>query len=244
MGLLRVSGEMSCIILAGGRGTRFGHNKALETVGCKSLLQRVVDELNFFDSSIIIVTSNEHSFLNQKSQPGLREATDIFPGKAALGGLYTGLVASNSFYNLVVACDMPFLNRKLLHHMLQCTESYDAVVPRLNDKVEPLHAVYAKSCIPKLESLLMQRNLSIRNVFSMIRVRYIDDHEIDIFDPQRLSFFNVNTEAELDQARELAGQREGHDPCQCGEIPCQHNARQTGYKRIEGRLPLPIQNKI
>jgi molybdopterin-guanine dinucleotide biosynthesis protein A len=201
-----MSGEMSCIILAGGRGTRLGRNKVLETVGCKSLLRRVVDGLNFFDSNIIIVSANEHSFLNQKSQSGLREVVDIYSGKAALGGLYTGLVASNSFYNLVVASDMPFLNRKLLCHMTQCMESYEAVAPRINGRVEPLHAVYAKSCTPKLERLLMQGYLSIRNVFSMIRVRYIDDQEIDMFDPQRLSFFNINTEADLEKARELAGQ--------------------------------------
>lgn len=201
-----MSGEMSCIILAGGKGTRLGRNKVLETVGFKSLLQRVVDELSFFDGNIIIVSSDAHSFFNQKSLSGLRKVADIFPGKAALGGLYTGLVASNSFYNLVVASDMPFLNRKLLRYMTQCAKSFEAVVPRLDDGVEPLHAVYAKSCLPLLERLLMQGNLSICNFLSMIRVRYIEDQEIDKFDPQRLSFFNINTEADLEKARELAGQ--------------------------------------
>jgi len=202
-----MSGEMSCIILAGGKGTRLGRNKVLETVGCKSLLRRVVDELSFFDSNIIIVSADEHSFFNHESLSGLRKVADIFPGKAALGGLYTGLVASNSFYNLVVASDMPFLNRKLLRYMTQCAESFEAVVPRLDDRAEPLHAVHAKSCIPKLERLLMQGNLSICNVLSMIRVRYIEDREIDKFDPKRLSFFNINTEADLEKARELAGQK-------------------------------------
>ena len=62
-----MSEELSCIILAGGRGTRLGRNKVLETVGHRSLLRRVVDELSFFDCNIIVVSAAEYSFFNQKS---------------------------------------------------------------------------------------------------------------------------------------------------------------------------------
>ena len=67
--------------------------------------------------------------------------TDTYPGKGPLGGIYTGLGAAESFYNLVVACDMPFLNQTLLDNMIQNSANFDLVVPRLGNMVESLHAV-------------------------------------------------------------------------------------------------------
>jgi len=123
-----------------------------------------------------------------------------------LVGIYTGLTASDSFYNLVVACDMPFLNRGLLQYMIQIADSFDVVVPRLGNMVEPLHAVYSKNCLAPAESLLKQGNLSVYQLFPLVKVRYVEAEEIDRFDPQHLSFFNINTEADLETARKLAGE--------------------------------------
>ena len=134
----------------------------------------------------------------------MRIVTDIYPGKGSLGGLYTGLTASNSFYNLVVACDMPFLNQALLCYMVQLSVGFDAVVPRLGSMVEPLHAVYSRGCLATVERLLKQDNLKVRDILPLIRVRYVETEEIDMFDPEHLSIFNINTEADLEKARELA----------------------------------------
>ncbi len=183
---------------------RLGHDKVWEPVGNKSLLERVVSKISFFESDIIIVTAGEQSFPRFSGHPKLRVATDIYPGKGALGGLYTGLAASDSFYNLVVACDMPFLNQALLRYMTQLSAGFDAVVPRLGNKVEPLHAVYSKGCLAPLEKLLEQSNLKVSDILPLIRVRYVEAKEIDMFDPTHLSLFNINTEADLEQARELA----------------------------------------
>jgi molybdopterin-guanine dinucleotide biosynthesis protein A len=195
--------DISCIVLAGGKGLRLGRDKALETVGNKSLLQRVVSNLSLFNHDIIVVTARGQSLPQLIDYPKLRILRDAYPGKGALGGIYTGLAASGSFYNLVVACDMPFLNRDLLHYMIQLSPSFDVVVPRLGNMVEPLHAVYSKDCLTSVESLLKQGNLSITELFTLVRVRYVEAEEIDRFDPKRLSFFNINTEADLTRAREL-----------------------------------------
>ncbi len=196
--------DISCIVLAGGKGLRLGQDKALETVGNKSLLQRVVSNLSLFNCDVIIVTAREQSLLQSIDYPMLRMVTDTYPGKGALGGIYTGLAASDSFYNLVVACDMPFLNHDLLHYMMQLSLGFDVVVPRLRDMVEPLHAVYSKDCLAPIESLLEQGKLSITELFTLVRVRYVEAEEIDRFDTRHLSFFNINTEADLNMARELA----------------------------------------
>ncbi len=196
--------DIGCIVLAGGKGLRLGHEKALETVSNKSLIQWVVSSLSFFNSDIIIVAAAKEQFLPQFiGYPKLKMVTDTYPGKGPLGGICTGLAASDSFYNLVVACDMPFLNQDLLDYMIQISTNFDLVVPRLGNMIEPLHAVYSKGCLVPIECLLKQGNLSVRELFTLVRVKYVEATEIDRFDPKHLSFFNINTEADLNRAREL-----------------------------------------
>ncbi len=195
--------DISCIVLAGGKGLRLRQDKALEIIGNRSLLERVVFHLSFFNSDILVVTALKQSYPQLGGYPKLKVVTDIYLNKGPLGGIYTGLKASDSFYNLVVACDMPFLNQALLHYMLQISAGFDLVVPRLGDMVEPLHAVYSKGCLTPIESLLKQGNLGVRQLFTLVRLRYVDAEEINRFDPKHLSFFNINSEADLEKAREI-----------------------------------------
>jgi len=195
--------DIGCIVLAGGKGLRLGQDKALETIGTRSLLERVVFCLSFFSSDIIIVTASKQSYSQLIGYPKLKVVTDIYLNKGPLGGIYTGLKVSDSFYNLVVACDMPFLNQALLHYMLQISAGFDLVVPRLEDMVEPLHAVYSKNCLAPIEYLFQQGGLSVRELFTLVRVRYVEAEEINRFDPEHLSFFNINSQADLERAKSL-----------------------------------------
>lgn len=203
--------NISCIVLAGGEGSRLKRDKIFETVGNRSLLERVVSVISSFNNDIIIVTSKGQSFPQLAGHPMLRIVTDIYPGRGVLGGLYTGLVTSNSLYNLIVASDMPFLNQALLRYMTKLVSGFDAVIPRLGNMVEPLHAVYSKSCMPPMEWLLKQGNLKTSNILPLIRVRYVEAQEIDRFDLKHLSLFNVNTESDLEKARELASGNKGNE---------------------------------
>jgi len=196
--------DISCIVLAGGKSLRLGRDKVLETVGNRNLLQRVVNNISSFDSDIIIVTAIKQSVPQFISYPRLRIVTDIYPGKGPLGGIYTGLAASDSLYNLVVACDMPFLNQALLRYMIQLSTNFDLVVPRLGNTVEPLHAIYSKDCLTPIEYLLKQGELEIIQLLTLVKVRYVEADEINRFDPDHLSFFNINTEADLEMARKQA----------------------------------------
>jgi molybdopterin-guanine dinucleotide biosynthesis protein A len=192
------------IVLAGGKSARLKRDKRLETVGDRCLLQRVISAVNSVCADIFIVKANGQNFPYLEDNPKLRIVTDIFPEKGALGGLYTGLMASNSFHNLVVASDMPFLNDSLLRYMLHVALGFDAVVPKRGKLVEPLHAVYSKRCIPPMERMLEGGNLKIQELFPLINVRYLETQEIERFDPGHLSLFNVNTETDLTKAREFA----------------------------------------
>ena len=205
--------DISCVVLAGGKGLRLGQDKALETIGNKNLLHWVVSYLSLFKSNIIIVTAEKQSRSQLTDYPQLRIVTDAYPDKGPLAGIYTGLATSDSLHNLVVACDMPFLNYALLDYILQISADFDLVIPRLGDMVEPLHAVYSKTCLPPIQSLLEQGNLSVRGLFSLVRVRYVEATEINRFDPEHLSFFNINTKSDLQMAGELLRRGISDDNC-------------------------------
>ena len=196
--------DISCVVLAGGKSLRLGRDKIVENVGKKSLLQRVVSRLSLFNCDIIIVTAKGQSLTQFTGHPKLKIVDDIYPGKGSLGGIYTGVAVSDSFHNLIVAGDMPFLNRDLLSHMMQLSANFDVVIPRVGKLVEPLHAIYSKNCLAPIESLFRQDNLKIIEFFPSVRVRYVEAEEINKFDPKQLSFFNINSEKDLETARELA----------------------------------------
>ena len=101
---------------------------------------------------------------------------------------------------------MPFLNTGLLQFMIDLAPDFDVVVPRVDGRPEPLHAIYSKSCLEPIESRLKRQDLKIALFFEEVRVAYVDEEDIDLFDPERLSFFNVNTQEDLDKALALEAQ--------------------------------------
>jgi len=196
--------ETSSIVLAGGKSLRLGSDKVLETIGKRSLLQLVVSRVTSLSQEVIIVTAGEQNISKSVDCSKLKVVTDIYPDKGPLGGIYTGLAASASFYNLVIASDMPFLNQDLLRYMIQLSVDFDLVVPRVGNLVEPLHAVYTKKCSAPIEQMVKQNRLMINQLFPLVKTRYVKASEIEKFDPRHLSFFNINTKADLKKARELA----------------------------------------
>lgn len=200
-----VTGKNTAIVLAGGKAKRFGRNKLGEQVGGRSLLENVLHALSSFSDRIIVVIAPG------QSPPPVRGSnisivTDLIPGKSALGGIYTGLVESRTFHSLVIAADMPMLNVPLLRHMLDVAPGYDAVIPRIDDALEPLHAVYSRNCLDPMRQLIDAGELRIRLALDHVKVRWMEAEEIDRYDPMHLSFFNVNTQADLDRARQALGE--------------------------------------
>ena len=203
--------KASGIILAGGKSLRFGKDKSQVKIGKRSLLEQVVACVSSVCADVVIV-AGEQNIAQIAGYPKTKVVTDVYPGKGPLGGIYTGLQASATHLNLVVAGDMPFLNRELLRHMLDLADTFDVVIPRLDELIEPLHAVYTKSCLSPIEGMLQQNNLRIRQLFPLVSVKYVEDEEIKRFDPHHLSFFNVNTKADLVKAQEM-GQGDLSDKC-------------------------------
>jgi len=192
--------SLSSIVLAGGEAKRFGRNKLEEELGGRTLIQRVIDSLSQISDEIIVAAA-PHQHTPHIHSTRVKVVTDLIPGKSALGGIYTGLSAAASFRSLVVAADMPLLNIALLKYMMDISEDYDVVVPRIDRWLEPLHAIYSKKCRAPMREQIESGQLAIRVFLEQVRVRYLEKEEIEKFDPEHLSFFNINTEADLDTAR-------------------------------------------
>ena len=187
---------------------RLGRVKALERISKQSLIERTIDCLSTVSQALLVVTSQEQFRIIAAARPKGKLIVDIYPEKGALGGIYTGLTSTDSFYSLVVGCDMPFLNRDLLCYLIDIAPNFDVVVPRIDDELEPLHAVYSRDCLAPIKELIDRDRLGISQLFKLVKTRYVDKDEIAKFDPRYLSFFNINTLDDLKKARDLIEQRE------------------------------------
>jgi molybdopterin-guanine dinucleotide biosynthesis protein A len=194
--MLTISG----IVLAGGQSSRLGMDKSFVNVKGQSLIEQIVAKLTRLSDDVVIVTNSPEKYDHLEA----RVVGDIYPGKGALGGIYSGLRAVANAQSLVVACDMPFLDLNLLRYMILLACGHDVVIPRIGEFLEPLHALYSKSCLEPIDRLLARGGLKIVDFFSEVRVRYVEEEEVDIFDPQHLSFFNVNTLSDLEEMKKMA----------------------------------------
>ena len=195
---------MSGIILAGGLSRRLGRDKALEPFQGQPLISRVMARLSALTNETVVVVNNEARGEELGLPKDAKTAVDIYPDSGSLGGIFTGLAAATNDWSFVVACDMPFLNAGLIGYMLTLRDGCDAIVPVPDGYPEPTHALYSKACLPHIERRLKARQLKIAGFFDDARVRYVGADEIDRFDSERLSFFNVNTPEDLSRALKLA----------------------------------------
>ena len=196
--------ETSGIVLAGGLSRRLGRDKAVEPIGGEPLIGRVTARLSEVTSQVVVVV-NEPA--RAKVLPLPESATimvDVFPDSGPLGGIFAGLSAAVNDWAFVVSCDMPFLNVALLSHMSSLRDGYDVVVPMIGDRPEPTHALYHRACLHHVRRRLESGALKTSGFFEDVRVRHVSESEIDRIDPAHLSFFNVNTQEDLDRAHEIA----------------------------------------
>ncbi len=196
---------VSGIILAGGLSRRLGRDKAVEPIEGQPLIRRVIERIQSLTAEIVVVVADAARGEALPLQDDERVAVDLYPGGGSLGGIFSGLSAADCQWGLVVACDMPFLNRQLFEHMLELREGWDAVVPMPGDFPEPTHALYSRVCLPYIEAKLKANDLKISGFFDDVRVRYVDEDEVRRFDPELHSFFNVNSPEDLARAVALSG---------------------------------------
>lgn len=198
------SQRVTGIILAGGKSSRLGRDKAWEDVGGQRIIDRVIGALQSSCHEVLIIGDRPER-QNELSLPKcIQYRSDDLKGRGSIGGLYTGLKASDTLWSLVVACDMPFISRELIRFMLSIISKNrcDAIVPVINGRYQPTHALYNSTCIPFIEKNISSGNFRMDSYFDEIYLEEISEDVINSIKGAELSFFNVNTEDDLFTARE------------------------------------------
>ncbi len=167
-------GECLCaVILAGGRSSRMGLNKALVRLDGRTLIESIADVANSVADDVVI-SANEPSpygFL------GLPVVADVFKGQGPMAGLHAAMLHFPRQRFLLLACDMPNLCEGLLRLLVASLEGFDAVIPCTRDGVaHPLCAVYARTCMQAIEENLRRGENTAREILAhpKLNVRRLD----------------------------------------------------------------------
>jgi molybdenum cofactor guanylyltransferase len=188
--------EATAVVLAGGKSSRMGRPKALLLFDGKPLILHLARALGRMFAETVIVAAPEQEL---PPLPAILVRDEV-PYQGPVGGIYYGLRAASGKTCFVTSCDVAFLNPSLISHLLSQISDYDVVVPHWQERFQPLHAVYRTSVLPLLKEQLDRGELRPIFLFDKVRTRKIDENEIKIFDPDGLSFFNMNTLDDYQQA--------------------------------------------
>ena len=184
--------QMTALILAGGKSRRMGFNKAFLKYGYKTFIEHQIATLRkIFDE--ILLSANEAGIYDNLN---LAIVPDIFPEKGPLSGICAGLIRAASSHAFVIACDMPFINEKVILYLKGLIDDYDVVVPQTSRGLEPMHAFYSKNCIQPMYCCLEKEKLRIIDFFSEVKVRIVDEKEFKGLDASTQSLINLNTPEE------------------------------------------------
>ncbi len=207
----------SAIVLAGGKSSRMGRPKALLPFDGEPLIVHTVRTLKRLCGDIVVVAAPE-----QELPPlPVTFVRDEVAYQGPVGGIYYGLQAARTEVCFVTSCDAPFLNLALIAHLVSQITDCDVVVPHWQDRLQPLHAVYRRGVAPLLQAQLERGELRPIFLYQKVRTREVGAEELRRFDPEGLSFRNLNSPEDYQAA--LALWRELHrsgDKTQDGPVSC------------------------
>jgi molybdopterin-guanine dinucleotide biosynthesis protein A len=191
--------DLAAFILAGGKSTRMGTDKAFVTIDGVSLLSRALDVARSVTSSVRIVGDSA------KFAAFAPVVEDVFAGCGPLGGIHAALRGSEFDLNLILAVDLPFLSPALLRHLIErarSSASAGVIVPLTAHGWQPLCAIYRRQFTYIAEKALRERRYKIDTLFEMARAQAIHEEELRTagFSPDL--FRNLNTPEDLAMARE------------------------------------------
>jgi molybdopterin-guanine dinucleotide biosynthesis protein A len=163
----------SAVILAGGLNSRMGYPKYLAKIGNQPIIRRQFDVLQEIFNEIVVVTHPAHPF---RTRPGMKVTTDLVADLGPLGGLFTGLRAASGAGVVLVACDMPFLESEAIRELLADFDyrRYDGRIPVGPSGLEPLHALYSQRILAKVETAVVDRDLSLQRLIAGSAFQKVD----------------------------------------------------------------------
>jgi molybdopterin-guanine dinucleotide biosynthesis protein A len=199
-----MTNTLTLLINAGGESTRMGQSKALLPVppAGTPLLRHVAMRLHSLAPTCIII-ANEQVLCDAVTPLDAICLPDAYAHAGPLGGLATGLRQIEG-WAICVACDMPLVDpaifRFLIDLALETDESgdprWDAVVPQVDERPQPLHALYHRRCLPAIMARLAAGQRRMDSFLADVRVRRVSAEEVIPIDPTLSSFSNINTPEE------------------------------------------------
>lgn len=187
---------MSVVILAGGKGRRFGSKKQFFTIDGESLVERCVRRFSPLFSDVVVATNNASELIPLKEKYRVKIVEDEMKNLGAIVGIYTGLKNIVEEKAFVCGVDMPFINFNLVKYLM--SKDGKIVVPFVRGFPEALHSVYSKDIIPQIHELLNEGIYKISELFNFVETVYIDECEVRQVDKNLTSFFNLNTKKDLE----------------------------------------------
>jgi molybdopterin-guanine dinucleotide biosynthesis protein A len=185
----KVRDDLSAIILAGGKSSRMGRSKALLLFDGEPLIVHIIRTLERYFADIVIVAAP-----GQELPPlPATLVRDEVAYQGPVGGIYYGIKAASRDVCFVTSCDLPFLNLPFISYLISQISDYDVVIPYYQERFQPLYAVYRLSVAPLLRDQLERGDLRPISLYKRVRTRKVHEDEIHAFDPEGLSFFNINT---------------------------------------------------
>lgn len=192
--------EITGIILAGGKSSRMGKDKALSDFKGNPLIYYAIETLKPLCGNLIL-SANQPSE-NYKAF-GLPVVSDEIKNVGPMGGILTCLKHSETQHNLIISCDTPFVGSDLFMHLLSEVENYQVVVPSHETfLIEPLNAYYNTNIIGAMEQSIRNGNYKLMDFFKKVRFKSVEINEKLPFFKEHL-FLNINTLQDMDQAKSM-----------------------------------------
>lgn len=184
------------VVLVGGKSSRMGRDKATLPIDGEPLVNKVLAALRTCLPDLILIGNRPERFDKYE----LPIFPDIHPG-SALGGLHTGLSRAKTPYIFASACDLPFASPHILRYLISVGDGFDATVPLSGEHPEPLFSLYHKNCLDPMEQLLKAGNYRIRDLFPLVRTRFVPEAEFAGTGEGERPFLNINTVDEYEAIR-------------------------------------------
>jgi molybdopterin-guanine dinucleotide biosynthesis protein A len=195
----------SIAIEAGGKSSRMGQDKGLLIFLGNPLFQHIIDQVADLSDDIFVISNQPERY----ATTSVPVYGDSIEGIGALGGLFSALRHAQHERCLVLACDMPIVNRDLILHLVRAAPGADAVVPQLDErKLEPFRAVYARSCLPAIESAIQRGERRAVSFLPYVDTLYVAREELEALNPSLDTFLNINTPEDLARVEAYARQLE------------------------------------
>ncbi len=191
----------SAIVLVGGQAKRAGgREKYFFSYGGKTFIEHILGSLRGVVEEIVLAARDPAQCERFCHLEGVRCVSDIRQGIGPTGGLHAGVLEVKGDLVVVIACDMPCINPRVIEYLFSLIGDYDAVIPVWNPEMfEPLHAVYRRSAL--LAYLEEPGHRSLREMVKAMRARFVEIGDLRQIDPDLMTFTNVNKIEELERIR-------------------------------------------